>query len=250
MGPLVFWPWLFFISILTFGIIELCCEGKPEGGGRKETRPRMSALRKHKVEELLIGTSLYQSVWTIHRLPGLPAEGWLGPGESCLDSFSSGSPLRSHHLPQGHLPLLLEASHPEYLLSRQRNSCWSLWLVNCLRVQLRGGFLLGKCLARFIWSFLFCLGICWPCWKYQEMMCVCVCSVTSVVSDSLRPPWTVAHQAPQSMGFPRQEYWSGLPCPPPGDYLNTGIKPFSLASPAFRQILNLWAPGLRRWYVP
>ena len=30
-------------------------------------------------------------------------------------------------------------------------------------------------------------------------------------------PWTVAHQAPLSMGFPRQEYWSGLPCSPPGD---------------------------------
>ena len=30
-------------------------------------------------------------------------------------------------------------------------------------------------------------------------------------------PWTVAHQAPLSMGFPRQEYWSGLPFPPPGD---------------------------------
>ena len=30
-------------------------------------------------------------------------------------------------------------------------------------------------------------------------------------------PWTVAHQAPLSVGFPRQEYWSGLPCSPPGD---------------------------------
>ena len=30
-------------------------------------------------------------------------------------------------------------------------------------------------------------------------------------------PWTVGHQAPLSMGFSRQEYWSGLPCPPPGD---------------------------------
>ena len=29
-------------------------------------------------------------------------------------------------------------------------------------------------------------------------------------------PWTIAHQAPLSMGFSRQEYWSGLPCPPPG----------------------------------
>ena len=38
----------------------------------------------------------------------------------------------------------------------------------------------------------------------------------SVVSDSVTP-WTVAHQAPQSIGFPRQEYWSGLPFPPPGE---------------------------------
>ena len=37
-------------------------------------------------------------------------------------------------------------------------------------------------------------------------------------------PWTAAHQAPLSMGFPRQEYWSGLPCPPPGDLPNPGIK--------------------------
>ena len=39
-------------------------------------------------------------------------------------------------------------------------------------------------------------------------------------------------QAPVSMGFSRQEYWSGLPCPPPGDLLNPGIKPLSLTSPA------------------
>ena len=35
--------------------------------------------------------------------------------------------------------------------------------------------------------------------------------------------WTVAHQAPLSMGFSRQEYWSGLPCPPLGDLPDTGI---------------------------
>ena len=40
-------------------------------------------------------------------------------------------------------------------------------------------------------------------------------------------PWTVARQAPLSMGFSRQEYWSGLPCPPPGDHLHPGIKPRS-----------------------
>ena len=44
--------------------------------------------------------------------------------------------------------------------------------------------------------------------------------------------WTVACQAPLSMGFSRQEYWSGLPCPPPGDLPNPGIEPASLMSPA------------------
>ena len=42
-----------------------------------------------------------------------------------------------------------------------------------------------------------------------------------------RIPWTIAHQAPLFMGFSRQEYWSGLPFPSPGDLLNPGIKPGS-----------------------
>ena len=42
-------------------------------------------------------------------------------------------------------------------------------------------------------------------------------------------PWTVVHQAPLSMGFPRQEYWSGLPFPSPGDLPKQGIKPGSPA---------------------
>ena len=41
-------------------------------------------------------------------------------------------------------------------------------------------------------------------------------------------PWTVVRQAPQSMGFPRQEYWSGLSFPSPGDLPDPGIKPFFL----------------------
>ena len=45
-------------------------------------------------------------------------------------------------------------------------------------------------------------------------------------------PWTVAGQASLSMGFSRQEYWSGLPCPPPGDLPNPGIEPAFLKSPA------------------
>ena len=42
-------------------------------------------------------------------------------------------------------------------------------------------------------------------------------------------PWTVACQAPLSMGFPRQEYWSGLPFPSPGDLPDPGVKPTSPA---------------------
>ena len=45
-------------------------------------------------------------------------------------------------------------------------------------------------------------------------------------------PWTVAHQAPLSMGSSGQEYWSGLPCPLPGDLPDPGIEPATLLSPA------------------
>ena len=52
-------------------------------------------------------------------------------------------------------------------------------------------------------------------------------------------PWTVAFQAPPSMGFSRQEYWSGLPFPSPGDLPDARIEP---RSPAFQaDALNLWA---------
>ena len=45
-------------------------------------------------------------------------------------------------------------------------------------------------------------------------------------------PWTAAHQAPLSMGFSRQEYWSVLPFPSPGDLPDSGIEPTSPAPPA------------------
>ena len=55
---------------------------------------------------------------------------------------------------------------------------------------------------------------------------MCVCSVVSVLSDPATP-WTVASQGPLSMGFSRQEYWSGFQCPPPGDLPNPGMEPGS-----------------------
>ena len=60
-----------------------------------------------------------------------------------------------------------------------------------------------------------------------------MCSVASVVSDSVNLR-TAAHQAPLSMGFSRQEYWSGLPRPLTGDRPNPGVEPKSPASPALQ----------------
>ena len=51
-------------------------------------------------------------------------------------------------------------------------------------------------------------------------------------SDSFETIWTTACQAPPSMGFSRQEYWSGLSCPPSSHLPYPGIKPVSLTSPA------------------
>ena len=55
-----------------------------------------------------------------------------------------------------------------------------------------------------------------------------VCALSRV--QLFATPWTVAHQAPLFMGFPRQEYWSGLPFPAPGYLPDPGIEPVSLAS--------------------
>ena len=67
-------------------------------------------------------------------------------------------------------------------------------------------------------------------------VCVCVCVHVlsrSVVSDSATV-WTIALQAPLSMGLFRQEYWSELPFPPPGDLPNSGIEPMSPVSSALQ----------------
>ena len=63
-------------------------------------------------------------------------------------------------------------------------------------------------------------------------------------------PWTVAHQAPLSMGFSRQGYWSGLPFPPPGNLPHAGIKPASLESPALAGRFFTTAPYGNHWSLP
>ena len=66
---------------------------------------------------------------------------------------------------------------------------------------------------------------------YPLMKRVCVLNHSSCVQP-LVTLCTGARQVPLSMGFSRQENWSGCPCPPPGDLPNPGIKPTSLMSPA------------------
>ena len=73
----------------------------------------------------------------------------------------------------------------------------------------------------------------------------CCCLVTKSC-PTLCNPWTVAHQAPLSMGFSRQEYWSRLSFPPPGDLPHPGIEPNSPVSLALQRIVYHWS----HWWSP
>ena len=73
--------------------------------------------------------------------------------------------------------------------------------------------------------------------KKSENVCMCVCVHIWVLNHFSHVwlyviPWTIASQAPLSMGSSRQEYWSGQPFPSPGDPPDPGIEPMSLISPA------------------
>ena len=70
------------------------------------------------------------------------------------------------------------------------------------------------------------------------LLCMCILSHFSHVRVFANW-WTVAQQAPLSMGFSRQEYWSKLPCPPLGDLSNLGIKPVSLLHLLYWQMGSL-----------
>ena len=86
----------------------------------------------------------------------------------------------------------------------------------------------------------------------SKFICVCVC--VSVLSHVrlFAIPGTVAHQAPLFMGFPRQEHWSGLPFPPPGDLPDPGTEHKSLVSPALAGgLFTTEPPGkLSRYQYP
>ena len=88
-------------------------------------------------------------------------------------------------------------------------------------------------------------------WDCRLKCCVCVHAKLLQLCPALSMLWIVARQAPLSMRFSRQEYWSGLPCPPPGDLPDPGIDPcvswgsyiagrFYIAEPSEKPFRLLW----------
>ena len=65
--------------------------------------------------------------------------------------------------------------------------------------------------------------------KYSQYYFALFVCLVAQLCPTLCDPWTVARQPPLSVGFSRQEYWSGLPCPPPGNPPHPGIIPRSPA---------------------
>ena len=102
--------------------------------------------------------------------------------------------------------------------------------------------------ARTIYHYM-CVCVCvW--WSEQELfttLCVCVCVCVQSCPTLSVTPWTVTHQAPQSMGFPGQEYWSGLSLPPPEDLPSWSRDPDPISCIAGR--FSSTAPLGKPWAV-
>ena len=96
-----------------------------------------------------------------------------------------------------------------------------------------GGFVL-VCLLGFCFCFFFTFETLKyvPAYHKRRPISARVCVKLLLSCPLFLTLWTVAHLAPLSVEFSRQEYWSGLPCPTPGDLPNLGIEQASLMSPA------------------
>ena len=127
---------------------------------------------------------------------------------------------------------LLPPGHGGPLHSRRLDSeFWDLLLANCSIFLLLIKHNFNNLLSNWKLQSIVFSNICFR--NYLHVLC---CAVLSRFSRFrlFSTPWTVAHQAPLSMGFSRQEYWSGLPCPPPGDLPDPGIEPVSSITPALQ----------------
>ena len=127
------------------------------------------------------------------------------------------------HLLTGSSPASLSQHQPCKTLAQEACpplTCWSVLVYDLPLCRMRRWELLWTGKLGFnaqFWA-LFCILIC-------MVVCCCCGLVATFVSDSFVTPWTVARQAPPSMGFLRREYWSGLPFPSPGGPLDPGTEP-------------------------
>ena len=103
------------------------------------------------------------------------------------------------NLPRLGIKLVSLALQGRFLSLDCQGSPWNL-VLNEFSIQVMGVPCVGVCVLSHVWLFV--------------------------------TPWTVAHQAPLLQGFPNQDYWSGLPFPPPGDLPDPGLEPVSPVSPA------------------
>ena len=148
-----------------------------------------------------------------------------------------------------------------------------LFLSSCLEVMTKYSVLCCSCVICPVTSILwiFCVSLIVPSCPhpstFQSVLHLlsffggglCCCSAQSLSHLQLfGTPWTVNHQAPLSMEFSRQGYWSRSPFPTPGGLPNPGVKPMSLVSPALAgrffttaptgKTFSLWLPFF--WYMP
>ena len=85
----------------------------------------------------------------------------------------------------------------------------------------------------------------WSCQNEVTQLCQNEVTQSCPTQSEVTTPWTIAYQAPSSVGFSRQEYWSGLPFPSPGDLPDPGIEPRSPALEA--DALTSEPPGKPNW---
>ena len=157
--------------------------------GQKDCRSALGGV-SYSFNSVLFSCSVV-SKWPAARQASLS----ITNSQSLLKLMSIESVMPSYHLILCHPFLLLPSIFPSFgVFSKE-----SVLLIRCPKY----------------WSFGFSIG---PSKNESE-------SEVTQLRLTLCGPWTVAHKAPLSMGFSRQEYWSGLPFPSPGDLPNPGIEP-------------------------
>ena len=103
---------------------------------------------------------------------------------------------------------------------------WSHYINGTIRIRVHAEYVSEaneRCEHSYLWEYCLHVKLCVTQMNYCSIAVVLV-----PLSNSFVTPWTVACQAPLTMGFSRQEYWSGLSFPSPGDLPNPGIGPMSL----------------------